>query len=260
MSIASIPKKFAAYLVPCVILKNEARTIEVGGMVRRTPNTLVNDWDLIGYEVHGNPTEIIGPAGWRKIPKSGVGYICDEVGVTVSLTRNGPKKTPDRTAENNDIVFGKLEAIAYKFKAETVPYILISNNGLTLTWGGHIRNKGRVLTDGPGKPVYQILGDMVEIVNLQTGESGMGYVCDETGVTVNIIKDFYVVKAPSLLKKPEVAESDKVEVKVKFSGGIGRLSSFDRIPEIFNIGQSKKNFYMGLAVGLFVMFIIRLLV
>jgi len=241
-------------MVPCIELKNEAKTIVVGGKLRRTQNKVVNDWDLIGYEIHGNPTEIIGPSGITGRAADGIGYICDESGVTVSFERSGPK--PEVQPADGDLIFGKAELIGYKLNAETVPFILISNNGITVTWGGYIRRKGKVLTDGPGLPAYKIMSDAVEIINLSTGKNGMGYICDEAGVTVTIGREISVKYPLEMIKKnPEL---EKVEVKIKFSGVIGILATFDRIPEIFNVGQSRKNFWMGIAAGLFIMFVIRL--
>lgn len=258
-SIKGSINKFSAYTVPYVILKNEARTIIVGGWIQRNPNTLVTYWDLIGYEVVSNPTEIIGPKGLLGSVQSNVGYICDEAGVTVQLERTGPKL--GEAADLQPIVFGKMEAIEYKFKAETIPFILISNNGLTLTWGGKIRKKGMILTDGPGKPFYRILPStpMVEIINSVTGQSGMGYICDETGVTVDLKRDFrvtYPAGHPKAGDNAAILEGKQVGILIKFAGAIGRLATFDKIPEIFDVGQSKKNFWMGLIAGLFVMFMI----
>jgi hypothetical protein len=262
-SIKGSINKFSAYTVPYVLLKNEARTIVVGGWIQRNPNTLVTYWDLIGYEVRSNPTEIIGPKGLLGKSQSNVGFICDEAGVTVALERTGPKLS--EMEEIQPVVFGKIEAIEYKLKAGTIPFILVSNNGLTLTWGGHIRKKGQILTDGPGKPVYRILPDipMVEIINVATGQTGMGYICDEIGITVDLKRDFRVTypgEHPLAGKNADILAGKEVGILVRFSGAIGRLASFDKIPEIFDVGQSKKNFWMGLIAGLFVMFMIRLLV
>ena len=197
-------------MVPCIELKNEARTIVVGGKLRRTQNKVVNDWDLIGYEVHGNPTEIIGPSGIVGTQKDGIGYICDESGVTVSLERKGPK--PEIQPADGDLIFGTGELVQYKLTAETVPFILISNNGITVTWGGYIRRKGKILTDGPGKPAYKIMSDAVEIIDLSTGKNGMGYICDEAGVTVTIGREITVKYPAEMIKKnPEL---EKVDVKI----------------------------------------------
>lgn len=261
-SIKAITKKFKAYTVPVVILKNEAQTIEVGGKLQRNANTLVNYWDLITYEVQGNPTEIIGPKGLLGKKVSGVGYLCDEQGVTVSLERNGPRPQGE---EPPTIVFNTMDYLEFRFHSETVPYILIQNNGMTVTWGGQIRKKGPVLTNGPGQPVYFIKNEMVEIFNVATGKSEMGYICDEAGVTVDIKRDFRVTypdpfdeskKAEIEKRNKAILEGTEVGVKIKFSGGIGKLASFDRIPEIFDVGQSKKNLWFGIVIGLAIMFII----
>jgi hypothetical protein len=250
--IKSITNKFSASMVPYVLVKNECKTIEIGGTIRRTPNTLINDWDLLGYEVRGEPTEIIGPN-----KKSGMGFICDEAGVTVSLERSGPEYSEENSAENEDLTFTRLQAIRHKLTAEIVPFVLISNSGKTLTWGGYIRKRGKVLTDGPGKPAYRIVSDTTEIINQANGKTGIGYICDETGVTVDIKRDFHI-EYPLVIKK-RYPDLEKVLVKVRFSGVIGILGTFDRIPTIFDVGQSRKNFYMGLAAGLIAMFMIRLL-
>lgn len=261
MSVQGIVKKFKAYKMPSIILKNEARTWIVGGQLQRNSNTLFDPWDLMGYEPRSNPTEIIGPAGFRKSQMSGVGYLCDEQGVTVSLERNGPRLSEENAAENQEIVFGFLEGVEYRRTAEKIPFILISNNGLTVTWGGMIRKRGQILTDGPGKPVYKILQDtpMIEILNIQTGKVNMGYLCDETGVTVNIKRDFKVtypedyndpVKLAAIrAKNKEIVEGKSVGVLIKFCGAIGALATFDKLPEIWNIGQSKRNLYIGLIAG-----------
>lgn len=248
--------------MPCVILKNEALTWVVGLELQRNSNTVFDPWDLNnGFEPRSNPTEVIGPKGTLKRLHAGVGYLCDEQGVTVTLERSGPKVTEDISAENKEIVFGFMEGLEYVRTAEKVPFILISNNGLTVTWGGKIRKKGPVLTDGPGKPVYRIMPGtpMIEIINRMTGESGMGYLCDEIGVTVDPKRDFRVTY-PETADTPEklaaikaenqkIISGESVGITIKFSGAIGKLATFDKIPEIFDVGQSKKNLYIGLIGG-----------
>ena len=261
MSVQGIVKKFKAYKMPSIILKNECRTWIVGGQLQRTANTLFDPWDLMGYEPQSNPTEIIGPVGFRKTIRSGVGYLCDEQGVTVSLERTGPKLTPENAAENQEVVFGFFEGVEYRRNAERLPFILISNNGMTVTWGGMIRTKGQILTDGPGKPVYKILQGtpMIEILNITTGQTSMGYLCDETGVTADLKRDFRVtypedytnpVKLAAIkAKNKEIVEGQSVGILIKFCGAIGALATFDKLPEIWNIGQSKRNLYIGLIAG-----------
>ena len=250
-------------MVPVIILNNGCRTIIVGSKLQRTANTLVNLWDLIGYEVHGNPTEIIGPSGMLGRKNSGVGFLCDEQGVTVSIERKGPKVQ----TEPLEVVFDAGELIDYKLHAESVPFILMENNGLTWTWGGEIRKKGQVLTNGPGQPVYHIKSETVEIVNVVSGKTAMGYICDEAGVTVDIKRDFKVlypeplpfdkVKAEAVKARNEkILKGDDVGCQIKFAGAIGKAATFDRIPEIFDVGQSKKNLWVGVLMGLVIMFIL----
>lgn len=258
-SIKSAIKKFKAYMVPVVILNNKGKSIIVGAKLQRTGNNVVNLWNLVSYEVRSDPTEIIGPSGMLGRKNANAGYLCDEQGVTVSLKRNGPKEQP----EPLEIVFDTSEYIDYKLHAETVPYILLENNGLTLTWGGEIRTNGAVLTNGPGQPVYRIKSDRVEIINEATGKTAMGYICDEQGVTVNIKREFRVIY-PEPFDKSEIEavkarnekilNGDEVGIEINFSGAIGKLATFDRIPEIFDVGQSKKNLYVGLMIGLVIMF------
>jgi hypothetical protein len=272
MSVKGLPQKFRAYKLPAIILKNEGMTWAVGGQLQRNSNLLIDPWDLKGYEPRSNPTEIIGPAGfWRKL-HPGVGYLCDEQGVTVSLIRSGPKLTGENSAENKEIVFGFMEGIEYQRHAEKIPYILVSNNGSSVTWGGEIRKKGLVLTDGPGRPVYRIKEDtqMIEIQNLATGQTSMGYLCDETGVTVNLKRDFRVtypedwddpIKQAAIIEKnKKIITGEEVGILIKFCGAIGALGTFDIIPGIFDVGQSKRNLYTGIIVGAVIMFILRLIV
>jgi hypothetical protein len=260
-SIKSTIKKFRAYIVPVVILNNRGKTIVIGTKLIRTANTLVNLWTLIGYEVHGNPTEIIGPPGMLGKKNAGVGYICDEQGVTVSLQRKGPQGQP----EPLEVVFDTGEFIDFKLHAETIPFILLENNGLTLTWGGEIRKKGDILTNGPGQPAYRIKGEMVEIINEVTGKTAMGYICDESGVTVTISRDFRViypepfdekVREAVRVRNEKILKGEEVGIQINFSGAIGKGATFDRIPEIFDVGQSKKNLYVGIVMGLGIMFVL----
>jgi hypothetical protein len=262
-SIKSFVNKFRAYLVPVIILNNNNRKIVVGSKLVRLPNTLVNIWDLIGYEVHGNPTEIIGPAGLLGRKTSGVGFLCDEQGVTVSVDRTAPKEPTDIP----EIVLSPSEYFDYKFHAETVPFILMESNGHSWTWGGEIRKKNNVLTNGPGQPVYLIKSDPVEIVNVASGKTAMGYICDEAGVTVDLKRDFRVTYPEDLIDNPvklaalkernkRILEGVEVGCTIKFSGAIGKEATFDRIPEIFDVGQSKKNLWVGIVIGLAAMFVI----
>jgi hypothetical protein len=268
MSVQGIVRKFKAYKLPCIILKNEGRTWVVGSQLQRSANVLFDPWDLMGYEPRSNPTEIIGPVGIRKTIRAGVGYLCDEQGVTVSLEREGPELSEENAAVNQEIVFSFIEGMEYRRNAEKLPFILISNNGLTVTWGGMIRKKGLILTDGPGRQVYKIQQDtpMIEILNILTGEVTMGYLCDETGVTVSLKRDFKVTypedyNTPEKLKviqakNKEIIEGKSVGILIKFCGAIGALATFDKLPEIWNIGQSKRNLYIGLILGAIVGFIL----
>jgi hypothetical protein len=270
MSVSGFTKRFKAYKLPCIVLKNEMRTWIVGDELQRTPNLLVDPWDLEGYEPVSNPTEIIGPAGILKRNQARVGYICDEQGVTVTLERSGPKITPENSAENKEIVFGFFERISYTRNAEKVPFILISNNGLSVTWGGEIRKKGMVLTDGPGKPVYRIKPEtpMIEIVNRATGKTAMGYLVDEIGVTVDLKRDFRVTypeddEDPGKLAaikelNKKIISGEVVGITIRFNGSIGEVGTYDILPKIFDIGQSKRNFYIGVIVGGIIFFIIGL--
>jgi hypothetical protein len=272
MSVKGFAKKFRSYKLPCIILKNEAMTWVVGGQLQRDSNSLIDPWDLKGYEPRSDPTEIIGPAGFRKNLHAGIGYLCDEQGVTVSLKRDGPIVTEENSAENKEIVFGYLEGMEYRRNAEKVPFILVSNNGLTVTWGGEIRKRGLVLTDGPGQPVYRIKPDtpMIEILNIATGQMNMGYLCDEIGVTVKLKRDFRVtypedwddpIKQAAIIEKnKKIVAGDEVGILIKFSGAIGGLMTFDVLPKIFDVGQSKRNLYTGIIVGAVVMFILRLMI
>lgn len=261
MSVQGLARKFKAYKLPCIVLKNEGRTWVVGSQLQRNANVLFDPWDLMGYEPRSDPIEIIGPVGIRKTIRAGVGYLCDEQGVTVSIKRDGPNLSEENAAANKEIVFGFLEGMEYRRNAEKLPFILISNNGLSVKWGGMIRKKGLVLTDGPRQPVYNILVDtpMIEILNLITGEVSMGYLCDETGVTVNLKRDFRVtypedytdpVKLAAIkARNKEIVEGKSVGILIKFCGAIGALATFDKLPEIWNIGQSKRNLYIGIIIG-----------
>lgn len=261
-SIKATVRKFSTYKVSYVLLKNKAKTLVVGGKIQRTPNNLVNYWDLEGCEVHGEPTEIIGPKGILGKRESSIGYLWDDQGVTVSLERSGPKPEP----EPIEIAFDRVEAIEYRRTAVKVPFILIEDNGHSLTWGGEIRMKGQILTDGPGQPAYRIKSGMIEITNLTNGKTAMGYICDEAGVTVDIERDFRVIYPEPFDEKEreeirarneKILTGEEVGVKIRFSGAIGELLTFDKLPEIWNIGQSRKNLYTGMAIGAAIMFIVR---
>jgi hypothetical protein len=245
---AAIANKFKSYMTPVIWVKNDGKTFIVGSTLRRTPNTLVNDWDLVGVEVRGGPVEMVGPKGWRGSEQKGVGYLCDETGITLEIKRNGPELTERNSAENADMVFKTFESVTYKLSAEQVPIILISNGGNTWTWGEMIRRRGKTLTNGPGQPAYKIVSPAVEITNMASGYTGMGYLCDETGITVDFKRDI-IILAPPPLVTIEGLKLTPVEIFGNFSGAIGKLATFDKIPEIFNIGQSKRNLYMGILIG-----------
>jgi len=111
---------------------------------------------------------------------------------------------------------------------------------------------------------------MIEILNILTGLVTMGYLCDETGVTVSLKRDFKVIypedydnpekRKAIQAKNKEIIEGKSVGILIKFCGAIGALATFDKLPEIWNIGQSKRNLYIGLIVGFVVGIIVGTIV
>lgn len=258
--------------MPYVFVKNGGRTVEVGGVATRTPNCLYDPWSLLGWEIRSRSTKLIGPKG-----KSTMGFVCDEAGVTVAFTR---KVVPSAEVCPGDATMKEMvnaplqtfmnaaEEVEWRLKATKVPVLYLKDNGETLEWGGYIRMREKILTNGPGQPLFRIMSGQTEIVNTTTGKTEMGYICDESGQTIEIIRDIKILEPdplPGEERKPlpakgaELPEPDKVNVIISFCGAVGKVCSFDRIPDIFDVGQSKRNFWMGLGLGLFVMFVIRLL-
>lgn len=266
-------RKFQGQSVPYAWIRNGGRSIEVGKTATRTPNCIYDPWTLFGWEVRSTSTELIGPDRQPKI-----GYVCDEIGVTVAL-EIGKAGEPAPVAPGDvalkDLVTAPLqvfmsasEVMQWKVVAKKVPVIFLSNDGSTLEWGGVLRTNGKILTNGPGEPLFRITSEPVEIVNGVSGKSGMGYICHrESGQTVDITRDVTVLKPDPLpggevkpvpTKGAELPEPEKLTAVISFCGAIGKLCSFDRVPEIFDVGQSKRNFWMGLGLGLFAMFVLRL--
>jgi hypothetical protein len=271
--IKSTTKKFQAPSIPYVFIRNGGGSIEVGKTGARTPNCVYDPWTLYGWEVRSESTELVGP---DKVSRAG--YVCDEAGITVALKiqkseRPGPVLSGDvalRDLVNHpmQVFMSASEILQWKVTAKKVPVIYLSNDGQKLEWGGTLRTDGKILTDGPGEPVFRINSRPTEIFNAQTGKTEPGYICHESGQTVEFVRDITILKPdplPGEVSKPLPAGGatlpapDKVNVVISFCGAVGKLCSFDRIPDIFDVGQSKRNFWMGLGLGLFVMFVIRLL-
>jgi len=87
--IERIKFKLTGQGVPVVRLSNigadgEVGTIQFISKVKKRPNSLVEAWDQIGWQIDKGPTEIIDEKGVSRI-----GYIVDEAGRTVRLTRWG---------------------------------------------------------------------------------------------------------------------------------------------------------------------------
>jgi len=281
MTITARVNKFRTSSVSYVFIRNGGSTVEVGGIAMRTPNCLYDPWSLLGWEIHSEGTKLISP-GLLTRKESRIGYVCDESGVTASFQRHlgtqAPLQAPGADGTLDEVVKAPLQvtltarqAVDWRMKALAFPVLYLSDGGRTLEWGGYIRGNDTILTNGTGEPVYRIIGDMTEIANTATGKTGMGYICDvDSGQTVTIGREITILPpkplpgdAPAAKNLPRTADlpdPEPVNIVIRFCGAVGEICSFDRIPDIFDVGQSKRNFWMGMGVGLFVMFLIRLLV
>jgi|GEM_PF-5840970 hypothetical protein len=262
--------------LPVVILRNGSerkeggaviRTVEIGRTLTLKDNGLFNVWKVHGYEIRSGATELSWMEGAaRKSSKTSIGYVCHESGITLLLERRVlTAKKPDVFTGIN-IEFSKQDLITYLLFAPRVPVIIISKGGQSIVTGGNIRRKDDLLTDGPGKPVYRICSGMTEIVDAR-GVSQMGYVIDEESMcTCEIVVDVTILKAAPYVSpfddtaKPLVSPPPKIELKGRFEGVIGKLIAFDKSQDIFGISFSKRDFWMGIGIGLVVMFLIRLVI
>jgi hypothetical protein len=278
MPITSPLNKFGNPEVPYVLLRNDVeisdkterkvRTIEIGGTVIVKGNGLFNVWDVLGYEIHSGTIDIKGnvPGLLHTTRTEGMGFVCHEKGMTLDIQKIIEAGSPDQDEFSDiEVPWSSKEAWIYSMTAEKVPVILLTSNGLE--WGREIRRKGLVLTDGPGQPVYRILPDTETEIKNKNGISAMGYVIDvEKKITIPIIVDIKIEKGPADPKnkteKPLVnpPEQIKVYLKGKFEGVLGKIIAFDKIQDTLGVGTSKKDFWMGIGIGLVVMFIVRLLI
>lgn len=269
MSVKGTINKFSGTTLPYAFIRNEGRTVEVGGNATRpTPNSLYDPWTLDGWEIRSPSTILTDSKGKRTM-----GYVCDEAGITVSFTREIKSKetgeiSPGDVSLNEciknplQVFMSASEQIDWRVTAKKYPALYLKENGTTLEWGGYIRGNDKILTNGPGEPVYRIMSAQTEIVNKATGKSELGYICDESGQTVEIGRDITILHPDPLPGQPlpaqgsKLPEPDKVNITIKFCAAVGKVCSFDRIPDIFDVGQSKRNFWMGLGAGLFAMFVV----
>jgi hypothetical protein len=266
----STKAKFSSEQVETIVMRNNAKTFIIGGRFTKLPNSLRDYWNLYVYEIHQGSIEIEfikqGLVGQSRT--NSIGYLCDEIGTTINPERIVTKsETKDPAAEEFKVSKSWLDDFEFKRQSVRVPYILISQDGKKWTAGGYIRKAGKILTNGINPvngeigPAYRIASDPVEIINIQTGEKGMGYLCDETGQTVSLVRD---IKAwmPDPIRKRKmsdgdecdlqqiaVADKDRIIIKGNFAGIMGQIAGIDKIQEFFDFGNASMTKWKFFGIG-----------
>jgi hypothetical protein len=263
--------------LPVIILRNGSekkeggaviRTVEIGRTLALKDNGLFNVWKVQGYEIRSGGTELSWTEGrMHKSRRTSIGYVCHESGITLSLERNVLREKKPDVFTGINLEWSPQELTQFLLLAPRVPVIVVSSGGEKIETGGDIRRQGDLLTDGPGKPVYRICSGMTEIVDAK-GASQMGYIIDEESMcTCEIVVDVKILKSAPYISpfdeapvKSLISPDPQIEIKGRFEGVIGKLIAFDKSQDIFGIAFSKRDFWMGVGIGLVVMFLVRLVI
>jgi hypothetical protein len=222
--------------------------IEFAGKVEKLPNTILNIFDLLGYEINSDTIEI-----YDEKKCLGRGYIGDVAGVTVDIHRSVVPVDPPEEVEIPKAPSG-LAIVAKGIAAwrkpelkeqdsEYIPCVILEGDPkITVLRFRKLRQISGAVIDDENRKRYTITaGTRVEIIP-PSGKAGMGYVCDPTGQTMSITRSVTVVKA--VKDKPDVA------IGINFSGRIGRHATSDKLTNLMMMVSGRQNMITLILVAL----------
>lgn len=205
------------------------------GTLKKDSNTLVNEFDLNGYELRSDSVEFKQQDG----TSLGMGYICDQSGITVDIKRaekkiepvqEGPAEIPEEDVSISGTGTDAPKPDLESKKSIEVPYVLLKGKDrINVIEFGYIRKIENALIDDMKKKRFEIKTDPIEITGYDK-KKGMGFVLDESGKTISIYRNIIILKKDK--------DGKDIETGIQYSGDIGKLLSTDFVAKFFDFGQS----------------------
>jgi hypothetical protein len=246
----SIRNIFRKQTVQHIRIEGQERVtkIEYAGGIEKRTNSLVNAFDLLGYEIRSDTVEI-----FRDKKFLGLGYIADIAGITVDISRVLPVVSSVQDLADDDIIpsgllvggkaiFGALKPDWKTLEYRYVPGIVLSGKTrIESLKFVYLREISGAVIDDEAAVRYQVVdGTRIEIV-MPDGKSGLGYICDSSGTTITIKRQ---------VKLTAVKDGKVVEIEVNFSGRVGRSATSDNLSKLLSMVSGRENLMQLILVGL----------
>lgn len=221
----------------------------VGPIEKRT-NSIINLFDLLGYEIKSNTIEIFN--GKKYI---GRGYLADVAGITVDISRVMPAPDPDRAAPEIPPAPGGLSILGNGILGAVRPelkdqafrmapcVVLQGDKRIQSVRFFYLREIDGAIIDDEKQIRYDIRPETRIEITMPDGKTDLGYVCDPSGQTIRITRQITV------LGKPD-KDGKQIEVGIRFSGRIGKLAASDRISKLMTPISGRENLWQLLVVAL----------
>jgi hypothetical protein len=232
--------------VPLVHLEGNDKVSKVQwvGAVQKNPNSLLDLFSLVSWELHSNPVEffISGVSlGW--------GYIGDIAGPTVDISRSAPAvgpvpaageiKTPEGLSIRGTISRALATIPEQKKKLPYCPCVIISGEKRIREIHFEYLDllEDTVLLDKRKNRRFTIIPDTKIDITMPDGYSGSGWICDESGQTVTINRS---IKIMGLLRDkkgvPVLKDGNPIEIEVgiNWSGRLGQRATNDKMTALWS--------------------------
>jgi hypothetical protein len=246
--------------------ETEITKIEYLKDAEKLPNSAINLYDLLGYELQSDTVEFY--FGKKFL---GRGYIADIAGVTVDITRivpeppkwyDAPVLLPEEpeptegTIIKGESVPGAKKPLWTRGPSKTIPCVILEGAPrVEIVRFEYLREIEDAIIDDERNQRYTLDRNTRIEIKMPDGKTGPGYICDPTGKTIRIIRSVKTkIQVKKIVDGKEVSE--EVLTSIKFSGGIGKLSAGDRLPKLLSGMPGRENllqigigFFAGLLLG-----------